>query len=131
MKLLLVFTMSLAIVSGSALAADMAVKAPIATPPVFSWTGLYLGVEGGGGWGREDYSDSSTAAFPPGTAISQSPNGGVFGGVLGYRYQAGQFVFGIEGTAAWADLTSSFNPIAAETDNFKVRSLYTATGQVG
>jgi outer membrane immunogenic protein len=132
MKLLLVCSVSLAIVSGSALAADMSVKAPIAPPPpVFSWTGLYLGVEGGGGWGRENYLDNSTVAFPPGTAISQSPDGGIFGGVLGFRYQAGQFVFGIEGTGAWADLTSSVNPAPVPIDSFNVRSLYTATGQVG
>jgi outer membrane immunogenic protein len=147
MKLLLVSTVTLAIVSGSALAADMDVKAPVAPPPVFSWTGLYLGGEGGGGWGRENYTDNSTAGFPPGTAISQSPKGGIFGGVLGFRYQAGQLVFGVEGTAAWADLTSTtitiFTPTGfggtlagtlagiPVTDSFKVRSLYTATGQVG
>jgi outer membrane immunogenic protein len=135
MKRLLISSVSLAIASGSALAADMPVKAPIAPPPpVFSWTGLYLGVEGGGGQGRENYFDNTvtgTPGNPAGTPISQSPNGGIFGGVLGYRYQAGQFVFGIEGTAAWADLTSSFNPSAPITDSFKVRSLYTATGQAG
>jgi outer membrane immunogenic protein len=155
MKLLLVSTVTLAIVSGPALAADMDVKAPIAPPPAFSWTGLYLGGEGGGGWGRENYTDNSTAlgfppgalVFAPGTAVRQSPRGGIFGGVLGFRYQAGQFVFGVEGTAAWADLTSTsmtaFTPTGfggtlagtlaptPVTDSFKVRSLYTATGQVG
>jgi outer membrane immunogenic protein len=155
MKLLLVSTVTLAIVSGPALAADMDVKAPIAPPPAFSWTGLYLGGEGGGGWGRESYTDNSTAlgfppgalVFAPGTAVRQSPRGGIFGGVLGFRYQAGQFVFGVEGTAAWADLTSTsmtaFTPTGfggtlagtlaptPATDSFKVRSLYTATGQVG
>jgi outer membrane immunogenic protein len=88
---------ALMLAAPSAHAADMALKAP--PPSVFSWTGLYLGIEGGGGWGREDYSDNSTVGFPPGVSISQSPSGGIFGGVLGYRYQTGQFVFGIEGTA--------------------------------
>lgn len=118
--------------ASAAQAADLPLKAPpIAPPPVFSWTGLYLGVEGGGGWGRENYLDNSIVGIPPGNAISQSPSGGIFGGVLGFRYQTGQFVFGIEGTGAWADLTSTFVPAAGVTDSFKVRSLYTATGQVG
>ncbi len=139
MKFLLVPTVTLAIASGSVLAGDMEAKAQVAPPPVFSWTGLYLGVEGGGGWGRENYTDNSTGT------ISQSPRGGIFGGVLGYRYQAGQFVFGVEGTAAWANLTRTIMPAAdlvgfggtlagtlvPGTDSFKVRSLYTATNQVG
>ena len=131
MKVLLASTVGLAIASGSALAADMPIKAPMAPLPVFSWTGLYLGIEGGWGFGREDYTDNSTVGNPPGLAISQRPNGGIFGGVLGYRYQTGQFVFGAEGTAAWADLTGSFIPGPRITDSFKVRSLYTATGQAG
>jgi outer membrane immunogenic protein len=121
---------------GSAEAADLppapAYKAPAIVPPqVLSWTGLYLGAEGGGGWSHENFTDNSTAGIPPGTAISQRPDGGIFGGVLGYRYQAGQFVFGIEGTAAWADLKGSVSPSAIATDSLKVDSLYTATGQVG
>lgn len=144
MKLLLVSTATFAILSGYALAADMAVKAPVAPPPVFSWTGLYLGVEGGEGWGRENYTDNWTLGLPTGTAVNQRLSGGIFGGVLGYRYQAGQFVFGVEGTAAWADLTSATTTLtntnglagtlatfAPGTDSFNVRSLYTATGQVG
>lgn len=108
-----------------------AYKAPALVTPVFSWTGLYLGIEGGWGWGREDYTDNSNVGIPPGHAISQSPDGGIFGGVLGFRYQTGQFVFGVEGTAAWADLAGSVVPATGITDSFKVRSLYTATGQAG
>lgn len=122
---------ALGVASALTLVALGAQAADMAPPPVFSWTGLYLGIEGGGGWGREDYSDNSTIGFPPGVPISQSPSGGIFGGVLGYRYQTGRFVFGIEGTATGADLTSTFAPSSTETDSFKVRSLYTATGQAG
>jgi len=107
-------------------------KAPAMAPPaVLSWTGLYLGAEGGGGWGHENFTDNSTVGIPPGTAISHQPDGGIFGGVLGYRYQAGQLVFGVEGTAAWADLKDSVSPSATAMDSLKVASLYTATGQVG
>jgi outer membrane immunogenic protein len=123
--------------SNSAYAADMGpppappYNAPVAPPPVFSWTGLYLGVDGGWGWGRVNYTDNSIVGFPPGNSISQSPDGGIFGGVAGFRYQVGQFVFGVEGTAAWADLKGTVTPGAAVTDSFKVRSLYSATGQAG
>jgi outer membrane immunogenic protein len=102
-------------------------KAPPMAVPAFSWTGFYLGLEGGGGWGRENYLDKTLGA---GTPISHKPDGGLFGGVAGFRYQTGQFVFGVEGTAAWADINDTITS-GAFTEAFKARSLYTATGQVG
>jgi outer membrane immunogenic protein len=115
---------------GSAQAADLP-PAPAMVPPVFSWTGLYLGAEGGWGWGSEDFTDNSTVGIPPGMAISHRPDGGIFGGVLGYRYQVSQLVFGVEGTGAWADLKDSVLLGPSKTDNLKVNSLYSTTGQIG
>lgn len=130
-----VVVISIAVVSAQAadlpLAPSPVYKAPAMMPPAFSWTGFYLGAEGGWGWGREDFTDNSTTGIPPGAAIGHRPDGGIFGGVLGYRYQAGQFVFGVEGTAAWASLKDSVVPGPGVTDNFKVNSLYSATGQIG
>jgi outer membrane immunogenic protein len=117
------------IVVGSAQAADLP-PAPAMVQPVFSWTGLYLGAEGGWGWGREDFTDNLTVN-PNGTAISHRPDGGIFGGALGYRYQIGQLVFGVEGTGAWADLKDNVLPGPNRTDNLKAGSLYSATGQIG
>jgi outer membrane immunogenic protein len=129
-RVLIAVASALILALPSAKAADMALKAPSMTP-AFSWTGVYFGVEGGGGFGRENYTDNSVAGIPPGVAIGQSPSGGIFGGVLGYRYQVGQFVLGVEGTPAWAALLGSVFPGAGVTDSFKVSSLYTATGQAG
>lgn len=122
---------------GSAQAADLGprpapvYKAPAMVPPAFSWTGFYIGLEGGWGWGREDYTNANIVGFPPGSGVSHSPDGGIFGGVVGGRYQVGQFVFGVEGTAAWADIKDTVTQAPGATDAFKVKSLYTATGQVG
>jgi outer membrane immunogenic protein len=99
-------------------------KAPAVVPPAFSWTGFYLGMEGGYGWGHETYTDNFIGG------VSHSPQGGLFGGVLGYRYQIGQFVLGAEGTAAWADLNDTVSA-GGISETFKTRSLYTATGQIG
>ncbi len=59
--------------------------------------------------------------------------GGVIGGQVGYRWQAGQFVFGLEGQGDWASMRSSHvsvvNPLL--TDSSKVTSLGLFTGQVG
>jgi outer membrane immunogenic protein len=113
----------------SANAADLAVKAPVYKAPIvvpFSWTGFYAGIQGGGGWGRESWQDNNLAP-------DFSANGGIFGGQAGYRYQMGQFVFGVEGAGAWAGLTDTVSTTtgAAPSETFKVQSLYSATGQVG
>jgi outer membrane immunogenic protein len=99
-------------------------KAPVSVPPPFSWTGLYIGLEGGYGWGNESYTDNAIGG------VSTRPEGGIFGGVLGYRYQIGQFVLGAEGTAAWADLNDTASG-GGFSEAIKTRALYTATGQVG
>jgi outer membrane immunogenic protein len=122
---------------GSAQAADLppapapVYKAPAMVPPAFSWTGFYIGIEGGWGWGRENFTDNTAIGIPPGDAVNHSPDGGIFGGVVGGRYQVGQFVFGVEGTGAWADIHDTVTLAPGATNSLKVKSLYTATGQIG
>jgi outer membrane immunogenic protein len=88
------------IMSTSALAADMAVKAPIIPPVVYTWTGFYAGLNGGYSWGRtaNDYFAPLLLAPPYAYSASQRMNGWVFGGQAGYNWQFNpRWVFGIEG----------------------------------
>lgn len=128
MKTLSIATAVLAAAVSTASAADMArpyTKAPTVAP-IFDWSGVYVGIQGGGGWGRESFTDNSGA----GAVISHRPSGGLVGGQLGARWQTGLFVFGIEGTGAWSDIKDS-QTINGVIERFKVGSIYTATGQVG
>jgi outer membrane immunogenic protein len=79
--------------SASALAADMAVKAPapVVNPPV-NWTGFYVGGNAGGAWATT--SDSN--AFFSATTGNFHISGAVGGGQVGYNWQPSQWVFGIE-----------------------------------
>jgi outer membrane immunogenic protein len=109
--------------AGVANAADMAVKAPVykAPPPVIisDWAGFYLGVNGGGGWGNNKFDVS------PEHNVSTS--GGVFGGQVGYNWQFGSFVAGVEGDFDGATIS--------KTDNFgfkqKTDELATARARIG
>lgn len=115
----------------SAYAAYMPTKAPMMAPmaaPMYNWTGVYIGINGGGAFGRESWNDNTTV-FPL-ASITHNPNGGVFGGQLGFRYQWSQLVLGVEGTWDWAGLRDSVTS-GGDIETFKVKSLYTVTGQVG
>lgn len=107
------------IISGSAFAADMPAKAPAAVvAPAPTWTGWYIGINGGGVWGNTSPSvvDIGPDSFFAGGNIpavtgngSQSfRNSGVLGGVqLGYLYQTGPTILGLEVGVDWMGLKGS------------------------
>jgi outer membrane immunogenic protein len=143
-KLFLMSVALTALLGGSAMAADLAVKAPIykAPPPisVYSWTGCYVGIHGG--YGRAQTSHNvqfdDAAAFPPEFLFTDSfsPNGGVVGLQGGCNYQTGNFVFGVEGDYTWMNARESRNftePGGPDTASFetKLRNLATVRGRVG
>jgi outer membrane immunogenic protein len=65
-------------------------KAPAYSEPAYmNWSGFYVGINGGYGFGR------STWDFPVGT--TPQPKGAVYGVTLGYNFQTGTWVWGAEG----------------------------------
>ena len=76
--------------------------------PIFSWTGIYVGVNGGGAFGQSNWSDPFF-----GTTGDFDVSGGLFGGTIGGNYQfiGTPFVVGIEGDADWANISgTTFSP---------------------
>lgn len=91
--------------AGAAGAADlsrrpaMPAKAPVAyVAPAYNWTGAYLGINGGGGWGDSSWTDTA------GTTGDFDVSGGLIGATVGYNWQANQIVFGLEGDIAWSNI---------------------------
>ncbi len=89
----------------SASAADlprsMPSKAPAyIPPPLYNWTGFYIGINGGGGFGRSDFSGTFTTG-------SFDTSGGLVGGTVGYNWQMNQIVLGLEGDIDWSNLRGS------------------------
>src|SRR4051794_13088964 len=83
-------------------------KAPIAEPvSAYSWSGFYLGANAGAKWAnfREDF---SSGAFTPLGFRGDSDVSWLAGGQLGFMWQTGQFVFGIEGDIDATHLHNSF-----------------------
>ena len=86
---------------GAASAADIPMKAAPRVAPAFSWTGCYLGVHGGGGATRSDF---TVSFFSEGRGSTSWGNGGLAGGQIGCNYQTGVLVLGIEGEGYWSGM---------------------------
>ncbi len=78
--------------------------APVVVQQVYNWTGFYVGVNGGYGWGSQDPLNIITDRFDK---FSHGISGGAFGGTLGAQIQASHVVMGLEADLDWADLTGS------------------------
>jgi outer membrane immunogenic protein len=108
--LLLAGTSAVALV-GTAAAADLSpayTKAPPPIPVAYSWTGCYLGIEGGGAWGHSDQISGGPFGFGSisgGTGYDVS--GGLVGGTVGCNYQVNSWVLGVEGDMSWVDKSGS------------------------
>jgi len=104
---------------GPAVAADMPVKAVPMMAPMYSWSGFYIGVNGGGAWGHSDLSTSTvfsptgyfaTTSVPAIGAVGAqhiNTTGGTFGGQVGYNWQSGAMVYGVEADINWLGLSGT------------------------
>jgi len=83
--------------------------APIMSPvPAYSWTGVYVGVNGGGAWGSQDPLNLITNRFDH---LSTSISGGLFGGTIGAQVQVSYVVLGLEADLDWANIKGSTSVI--------------------
>jgi len=135
MKKILLVTASLIAISATAPAfgADLAArnartytKAPMMNP-AYDWSGFYIGLNGGGGTSHDCWS-----ALGSGMGCNNG-NGGTVGGQIGYRWQTGPVVFGVEAQGNWANLNGSNTNLLNTTlsDNNSLNAFGLFTGQVG
>jgi outer membrane immunogenic protein len=120
--------------SAADLAARPYAKAPAMIAALYDWSGLYIGANGGWGSSHKCW-DNVTAA---GTFIvnegCHDATGGTAGGQVGFRWQGGAWVFGVEGQGNWADLRGrniSLIAPGATTNESRMGAFGLFTGQVG
>jgi outer membrane immunogenic protein len=95
---------------GRVMAADMPQAAPVPPPVYFpayyNWSGIYLGVNGGYGFGQSNWTNAgvSTGSF--------NTNGFLVGGTLGANYQTGPYLVGFEGDIDWSSVQGSSSAAA-------------------
>src|SRR5438034_2935486 len=95
----------LALVGGSAGAAELP---PYYQPgpaynPIYTWTGFYLGINGGGGWGSSQWDGVDTFDL----------SGGLIGGTIGYNWQFAGVVVGAEGDIDWSSIKGTTTVLCA------------------
>ena len=103
-------------------------KAPAYSAPAYSnWTGFYVGLNGGYGFGKSSWTDATGL-----TTGDFNVEGGMVGGTLGYNLQTGSWVWGLEGDldASWmkGSNTTLCGTPGCETKN---SWLGTARGRIG
>jgi outer membrane immunogenic protein len=142
MKKILLATVALtALVAAPAMAADLARPVYKAAPPppvyTYSWTGCYIGGNGGGVWVRKDYSLTALAGIGgvPVTGFgSHDASSGIGGVQAGCNYQfAGGWVIGIQGDYDWMRANGShLDPFGlGTTQTSNAKSLASVTGRIG
>jgi outer membrane immunogenic protein len=126
----LVFSLAAA---SAALAADLPLpqQAPVAyvpvVAPVYNWGGIYVGINGGWGFGSANWTATPTAAFG-GLSSTANDNGGVVGGTLGFNYQMNSFVFGVEGDFDYSGInTGTSSTICTFSGNCQTGNNWLAT----
>lgn len=133
----------------SASAADLAarpyVKAPVAPVAMYNWAGFYLGLNGGGASSHNCWDINGLDFLLTGTIFPISPavregchdaTGALVGGQIGYRWQASNWVFGLEAQGDWANLKGSnvspfFAAFGGTTNQTKIDAIGLFTGQIG
>src|SRR3982074_3485134 len=122
-------------------AADLAARPYTKAPPpmvaaIYDWSGFYIGANGGWGSSHKCWGISN---FPGATVVPtfregcHDATGGVVGGQVGYRWQSGGWVFGLEAQGDWADLRGSNTSQAFPgfINRSKIDAFGLFTGQIG
>jgi outer membrane immunogenic protein len=149
MKRVVAVALAFGTLAAPAMAADLYVKAP-APIAVCEWCGLYVGVNAGYSLGVDRYT-TTVSGFPTFAGLPNNPllsggdtralTGGMFGGQIGYNWQAGNIVFGGEFDWDWSGERNSSYKSAQDistglfntglTDSEKINSLGTLRARIG
>jgi outer membrane immunogenic protein len=141
------------IVVAATAAASFAISASAAEIPnnkitevsqTFSWSGVYLGADFGGGWSRTNLTNTTSDgafAWPdlaPGQGIGYDQDGVLGGGYVGMNFQRNNWVYGFELSGSVADIKGGATtvpgaPYSVGDDVFssKISAVFLATGRIG
>jgi outer membrane immunogenic protein len=109
-------------------AADLPSSKMAPAAPAFAaydWTGFYVGVHGGYGWGKHHRTNAI------GFSNSYDSDGWLAGVHAGYNHQVNQFVLGVEADLAYADIAGDDGGVGGILDETRLRWMGSIRGRVG
>ena len=128
---------ALCMASAPASAADLAARPYTKAPPMvqamYDWSGFYIGANGGYGTSRKNWDFYTAGGAFVGPEGGHDADGGTAGGQIGYRWQSGAFVYGLEAQGNWADFRGSnaSTLFAGVTNRSRLDAFGLFTGQIG
>jgi outer membrane immunogenic protein len=130
-------------IAGSAFAADLPYRGPppvyLPPPPIFTWTGIYVGGQVGYAWGTDPI-DENNFVFPAANAFfNDKPNGVIGGAHAGYNLQfpgwnwfsSSGIVIGLEGTVDGSSLTGTRTSASGVTISTRTETQGSIRGRLG
>jgi outer membrane immunogenic protein len=127
-----VATFALFVASFAADAAELPVKAaPYYKGPVrsvvsyYNWTGFYVGAVAGYGFGD--------SVWDPPFDVNPKPKGMMFGATVGYNWQAGSIVYGLEADYSWSNVKGAVDCGVEVVSSCETANSFLATfrGRIG
>lgn len=101
----------------------------------YGWQGAYIGGHIGWGFGADRWTDIfGDVAGVAGSSLGTKTNGFIGGAQLGYNFQAGGWVYGVEGQFSWSAIKgdeSGSLPPATGTFDSRNKWLASVTGRIG
>jgi len=96
--------------------------------PAANWTGLYLGAHGGYGLSRiiGGYDEDGNHG-----AFDIDPRGFAGGGQIGFNWQNGALVYGIEADGTWGGMEDDRTDLEGDRQTLKTTALASVRGRVG
>jgi outer membrane immunogenic protein len=135
MKRILFTTVSLGVLGlmSPALGADLSVytKAPAIATPLYDWSGFYVGVFGGGGYGNHNLNNATGPAGLANFTVNYSSTGGIAGGEVGYNAQSGNYLIGVEADGFWSGIKGNDNFALGSNDATSLRNNFTLRARGG
>jgi outer membrane immunogenic protein len=104
-------------------------KAPVVVSPMYDWSGFYVGVYGGGGFGNHNLNNANGMGAPfANYTVNYDSSGAIGGGEAGYNMQSGNIVVGVEADGFWSGIKGSDanqfyagNPLVPAIDTTKLQ----------
>ncbi|MEP7031273.1 MAG: outer membrane protein [Pseudolabrys sp.] len=97
-------------------------KAPLYSAPAYmNWSGFYIGLNAGYGFGTSNWTS-------PGFSPDFQPKGFIAGGTIGYNFQTGSWVWGLEGDFDYSGMKGTNDTVCAPS--CETKNTWLGTGRV-